>query len=90
MTKKQEQLLDNYNRAKDIHDLRQVYGRWSDKKEEAYRNCLVKQSSLDGYDGRITSASGWKFTYAFRYKDECGREHLYRITKDTDTDFIIG
>ena len=89
MNKRQEQLLDNYNRAS-ATELRQVYGKWSDKKKEAYRNCLVKQSSHNGYDGRICTASGWKFTYAFRYRDEAGREHLYYITKTYDIDFVIG
>lgn len=89
MTKKQEWMLDKYN-ASSASELRQVYYSWSDKKEEAYKNCLVKQSDLGGYDGRITSKSPYKFAYAFRYKDENNQEHLYYITKSCDTDFVIG
>ncbi len=89
MTKKQEWMLDKYN-ASSTSELRQVYYSWSDKKEEAYKKCRMKQADHNGYDGRITSKSPYKFSFAFRYKDECGREHLYYITKGKDTDFVIG
>lgn len=49
MTKKQKQLLDNYNRTS-ATELRQVYNSWSDKKERAFKECIEKMSAYEGYD----------------------------------------
>ena len=88
MTKKQEQLLDNYNRAS-ATELRQVYNSWSDKKERAFKECIEKMSAYEGYDGRICSANTWMFTYAFKYRDGYGHTCLCYITPSTDYEFII-
>lgn len=89
MTKKQQGMYNSYLNTS-ATKLRDVYTSWSKKKEDAMETCRCKQAELNGYDGRIPTASGWQFTYAFRYRNpNTNKEHLHYITKTADYDFCI-
>ena len=79
MKKQYEGLYENYKRAT-AKELREVYGTYSQKKEEAMRDCKELQYNMNGYDGRICSANTFQFTYAFQYVNESGRRCLAYIT----------
>ena len=66
-----------------------AYGRPSEAKVRAYQHCLESQALMDGYDGRITGAGSYHFSFAFRYMNkEDGKEHLFYITRANQYDFI--
>lgn len=89
MTKRQEQMLDNYNRARGITELYQVYGRFSKKKTDALERCRELQKRYDGYDGRICTASPYQFTYGFKYDDGYGHTCLCYCTSRNNYEFIV-
>ena len=82
MTKRQEQMLDNYRRAT-ATELHQVYGRYSEKKREAFEECRKLQATYDGWGGRICTASPYKFTYAFKFNNGYNQTCLCYITNIT-------
>ncbi len=88
MTKRQEQMLDNYRRAS-ATELYEVYGRYSEKKREAFDRCRKLQATYDGWDGRICTANGWQFTYAFKFNNGYHQTCLCYITKDGEYEFPI-
>lgn len=66
-----------------------AYVRPSRNKVEAYQHCLETMSMLDGYDGRITGAGSYHFSFAFRYQNkQDGKEHLFYQTHANQYDFI--
>lgn len=67
MTKKNEGLLDNYQRAW-ATELWDVYGSCSYAKREAFNDCKRHERAFNGYDGRICTWNSQTFTYAFRYE----------------------
>ena len=70
-------------------DIWKAYNRPSEKKVRAYQHCLKSQALMDGYDGRITGAGSYHFSFAFRYMNkEDGKEHLFYITHANQYDFI--
>lgn len=89
MTKKQTALLNQYNRAT-ARTLYDVYGRYSYAKEKAYNWCIEKMNDLNGFDGRICSATCNFFTFAFQYPDpETGVLRLCYETHRNTYDFEI-
>ena len=88
MTKRQEQMLDNYRRAT-ATELHQVYGRYSEKKREAFERCRNIQATYGGYDGRICTANGWQFTYGFKFDNGYHQTCLCYITKCDVNEFPI-
>lgn len=87
MTKKNAGLLATYNAAT-ATDLYQVYGRPSRNKWAAFHACKRLQAALNGYDGRIPSASCHFFSYAFRYKDGDNEKLIY-MTGRNNYEFTI-
>lgn len=67
MTKKELGMLHGWYHAKARH-LSDVYASWSGDKQRGYNNCNARRYSLNGFDARIPSANGWKFTYAFLFQ----------------------
>lgn len=63
-----------------LHD---VYDRYSQAKENAYRYCVSRETECNSYDGRITGANTCQFSYAFTCEWE-GIKYLIYITKDHD------
>ena len=92
MTKKQEQLFNNYaralrNRKTELHE---VYGKFSAEKAKAMEFCKNLQYRLNGYDATIVSANSFIFTYAFTYYDELLKSvMLCYITPDNTYQFKI-
>lgn len=89
MTKAQSAMYSAYSRAT-ATDLWEVYGRCSSAKRAAMQNCRKLQEELDGWGGRICSASCYLFSYAFLYKDEDGDICLCYVTKSHVHQFCIG
>ena len=76
-------------RSSGCDDIWRAYTRPSEKKFRAYQHCLELQALMDGYDGRITRANSYRFSFAFRYMNkEDGKEHLFYITRANQYDFI--
>lgn len=88
MTKKAQSRIESYRKAT-ATSLRDVYTSWSDDKEKAYRRCIQMKVDMNGYDFRIISANGWKFSCGFLYRDGDGIEHLMYITKGEDNDIRL-
>lgn len=87
MTKEQERMYNTYRRAR-ATDLHQVYGKFSNEKYQAFLECLCWKKDYNGYDGRITSANSWQFSYAFKYWKD-GKEWLFYITKNHNRTFPL-
>lgn len=93
MTKKQEGMLYSYNRSS-ATELWHVYDNYSRAKENAMDYCRNLQYKLNGYDGRVTGANCFHFTYAFRFEhvnEETGacEEWLCYCTYANDYKFKI-
>lgn len=58
----------------ELHD---VYKSWSNDKEEAFKACLSDMKRNDGYDMRITAATTFEFSCAYRIAREDGIYLVY-------------
>ncbi len=79
MTEKEQRMINYYNRsnAKNLND---VYGSFSKAKAEAFNMCLAHMHKNNGFDGRICSHNGWKFTFGYKYVNDLGYTTLCFIT----------
>lgn len=78
-----------YNMSDDMQ-LRDVYGRWSDKKERAYNYCVELMRKYNGYDLRIISSNTFMFTVGFEFPHpETGETMFAYITPDYNRCAII-
>lgn len=80
MNQRQKGIVESYKKAT-ADTLREVYGSWSNDKENAYKKCKALCSEMNGERFRIISANGWKFTAGFMFKDENGKANLMYISK---------
>ncbi len=83
MTKKQECIYNRYLNSTD-YELRHVYGRWSDAKENAMDYCKSQMYKRNGNCLRIISHNAMVFTVGFTFTDEDGSEKFMYITRDND------
>ena len=66
--------------SKDLgSELRAVYGRWSDDKENAMRDCKVEYLEDKGYKFRIISANRYYFSVAWNYTNKDTGEEMTKI-----------
>lgn len=72
----------------DASELWQVYNTYSKEKADAMRYCKNRQADMNGYDGRITGASNYFFSYAFKYEKD-GKEWMMYITHAADITFCL-
>ena len=87
MNKEQERMWNAYCDAK-ATQLHEVYTKFSREKYNAFHDCIKEKVSREGYDGRITAANSWQFSYAFRYKKD-DKEWLFYITKNHNKTFPL-
>lgn len=80
MNKRDTWTVEAYNNST-ATTLRDVYGRYSQAKEDAYRYCRYLMLEKDGWDFRIIGATVYLFTAGFKFKDENGKTCLMYITK---------
>ena len=59
--------------------LRDVYGRWSNKKQEAYEDCISFMESLNGHDLKIIGHNCDMFSVGFEYTEN-GLNYFVYIT----------
>ena len=86
-SKKAQAIINAYNRSTDT-ELYHVYGTFSRAKAEAFDDCKVLEREYDGYDGRITGASNYFFSYTFRYmKDD--KEWMMYVTHANNITFCL-
>ena len=71
-------------------ELREVYGRWSNAKETAMRNCKREYLEDDGYNFRITGHNCDRFTVAWEYVNKETGEVLTKIKTGENTYIIDG
>lgn len=89
MTKKQQQMLAQYNNS-NSSQLWQVYNNYSIYKAQAMARCKELQKHYNGYNGKITSYNSQKFSYAFTYIDsKTQKPMLYYITASNSYQFCI-
>lgn len=76
LNQKQEEMFNRYcnSSATSLHD---IYKTWSDKKEEAYKYCLLDMKEHGGQDMRITGANGFVFSCAYRIISDDGAYLVY-------------
>ena len=93
LTKKQRGMLEAYEYAMERGpktELWEVYGNFSQAKQNALDYCKGLQNRLDGYNGTIVSHSCHFFTYAFKYPEyETGKTCLCYCTHANDYKFAI-
>lgn len=82
MTKKQNSIYNRYCNSSD-YELRHVYGRWSDAKENAMEYCKAQMYKRHGYGLRIVSHNVNVFTVGFKF-DEGNTEMFMYITPSKD------
>ena len=76
------QAYDKFLRSNDV-ELRDVYGSYSQAKENAYAYCRAREREFNSYDGVIASHCIMNFTYAFTGYAE-GKRYFVYITKYHD------
>ena len=73
MTKKQQAMVNSYKYSLERHgqrtELAQVYGKFSQAKQNGLDYCKSLQKKLNGHNGTIVSNNCFQFTYAFEYED---------------------
>ena len=84
LTKKGVELIENYcyqncNKS----ELYQVYGKYSDAKQNALNYCKAMEKDLHGYKGHITTVNQNVFCYAFAFICD-GVEKVVYITPTHD------
>lgn len=67
----------------DDTQLRDVYGRYSDKKARAYDYCRNLMLKYDGYDFRIISYNTFMFTCGFMFHDPATNELMFAYITPT-------
>lgn len=78
-----------YNMSDDTQ-LRDVYGHWSDKKENAYRYCRELMYKYGGGGFRIISANTFMFTVGFEFAHpDTGKPMFAYITPDYNRCSVI-
>lgn len=88
MTKRQEMIYTGYKMS-NIQDINGAYKNCSAAKKAAYNACRKLQYEMNGYDGRITGAGTYHFSYAFRFRNESGKECLCYCTHMNNYMFVI-
>lgn len=73
---------NSFCRSSDV-ELRDVYGRYSRAKENAYEYCRAREREFNSYTGVITGYNIFTFSYAFTGWCD-GKEYFIYITKDHD------
>lgn len=81
-TSKAQQYINNYNYASGVN-LRDVYGSYSDAKQNAFNYCFDIYTKLKGYQRRIATYNKNVFTFAFEF-DFDGAKYLCYITPSQD------
>ena len=71
-------------------ELRQVYGRWSDEKEDVMRKCREAYKADDGENFRIISHCRDNFSVAWEYTDKETGETMTRVETYCNTYIIDG
>lgn len=82
MTKKQNLIYNRWCNSSD-YELRHVYGRWSDAKENAMEYCKAQMYGRNGHGLRIVSHNVNVFTVGFKFEED-GKEKFMYITPSKD------
>ena len=80
MNKRDTWTVEAYNNST-ATTLRDVYGRYSQAKEDAYMDCIRLKVEMNGRDFRIVGASAYLFSAGFLFENEQGETCLMYITK---------
>jgi len=87
-TQKGQNFIYEHRRAY-AAELREVYGRWSNAKEKAYRECREWYFASNQHsDFRIISANTYGFTVAWYFVDETTGERVLRVETPANTYFV--
>ena len=88
-TKRGQELLARARRNEG-NELRNVYGRWSNKKEEAMRDCKRECLEDKGTDFRIIRHCRDNFSVAWEYTNQETGEIMTKIKTNCNTYIIDG
>lgn len=88
-TKRGQELLARASRNEGT-ELRQIYGRWSNLKENAMRECKEKCAAVNGYNFRIIGHTGWAFSVAWNFTNQDTGEVMTQIETSSNTYVIDG
>lgn len=80
-------LWRRYQRS-EMYDLRDAYGSWSSKKDNAWDYCKKLCKDFDGEELKIIGANGFHFSAGFVF-ERSGKKYLMYITKSGDTPIEI-
>ena len=88
-TKRGQELLARASRNEGT-ELRKIYGKWSDKKENAMRDCRKECREDEGTDFRIISHCRDYFSVAWEYINKDTGEIMTKIKTASNTYVIDG
>lgn len=88
MNKKDTEILRSYERSS-THHLYEAYGRFSDKKAEAWEYCEELCKKHDGKGLKILGVNTNFFSAGFLFTDNDGNECLMYITHTNDKKIVL-
>lgn len=88
MNKKDTEILRSYERSS-THNLYEAYGRFSNKKAEAWGYCEELCKKHDGKGLKVFGANTNFFSAGFLFTDEEGNECLMYITHTNDRKIVL-
>lgn len=62
-----QEMYAKYQRST-VSQLYQIYSTWSERKDNAFHDCVYTQLLFWGYDGKIVTHNIFKFTFGFKCK----------------------
>lgn len=88
MNKRDVEILRSYEKSS-IRNLHEAYGRFSNRKAEAWRYCEALCKANDGKELKVLGANTSYFSAGFLFTDEEGNECLMYITHANDRKIIL-
>lgn len=70
-----QEIRHSYN-SSTSYELWQVYGKWSEKKEESFKQIKLEMYNNNGFGLRILTASRYFYTCAYQVENESGERSL--------------
>lgn len=88
MNKRDMEILRNYEKSS-THNLYEAYGRFSNRKAEAWRYCEALCKANDGKGLKVLGANTNFFSAGSLFTDEDGNECLMYITHANDRKIVL-
>ena len=88
MTKREQEIIDRYNRSTDYELYKCYPSGMSYNKSKAWEHCKEVCTKHDGEKLKVISHNGYMFTAGFEYTVGC-KKYLMYITKGDETSILL-